>query len=161
MFHVLQLLSYFKTLFETKRFMCCVRRVKYIFHFTQSWLCFFLCLFPFVVSHVAVLILPMSFCVQHVFDNRRIYVETNQILIILPTQGKKHILQGLCRRSDCLIHLHGLSCMATLYSILSESSSGSVFSVYQPKLKLEPQFPSPNRKPSGSFGVYGGHSVFC
>ena len=40
--------------------------------------CFSLCLFPFVVSHVVVLILPMSFCVQHVLDNRRIYVETNQ-----------------------------------------------------------------------------------
>ena len=38
------------------------------------------------------------------------------ILIILPTQGKKHILQGLSRRSDSLIHLHGLPCMATLYS---------------------------------------------
>ena len=38
------------------------------------------------------------------------------ILIILPTQGKKHILQGLSRRSDSLIHLHGLPCMATFYS---------------------------------------------
>ena len=38
------------------------------------------------------------------------------ILIILPTQGKKHILHRLSRRSDSLIHLHGLPCMATLYS---------------------------------------------
>ena len=38
----------------------------------------FLCLFHFMVSHVVVLILSMSFCVQHVLDNRRIYVETNQ-----------------------------------------------------------------------------------
>ena len=38
------------------------------------------------------------------------------ILIILPTQGKKHILQGLSRRSDSPIHLHALPCMATLYS---------------------------------------------
>ena len=29
-------------------------------------------------SHVVVLILSMSFCGQHVLDNRRIYVETNQ-----------------------------------------------------------------------------------
>ena len=29
-------------------------------------------------SHVVVLILPMSFSAQHVLDNRRIYVETNQ-----------------------------------------------------------------------------------
>ena len=36
------------------------------------------------------------------------------ILLILPTQGKKHILQGLSRRTDSLIHLHGLPCMATL-----------------------------------------------
>ena len=56
--------------------MCCARRVKYIFHFTRVG-CVFSC-FPFVVSHVVVLILPMSFCVQHVLDNQRIYVETNQ-----------------------------------------------------------------------------------
>ena len=45
-----------------------------------------------------------------------IYVEYKSILIILPTQGKKHILQGLSRRNDSLIHLHGLPCMTTLYS---------------------------------------------
>ena len=82
LFHVLQLLSYFKTLFETKPFMCCVRIVKYqekiYISFHLTCLCFFLSLFPFVVSHVVVLILPMSFCVQHVLDNGRIYVETNQ-----------------------------------------------------------------------------------
>ena len=38
------------------------------------------------------------------------------ILIILPTQGKKHILQDLSRKSDSLTHLNGLPCMATLYS---------------------------------------------
>ena len=106
--------------------MCCVRRVKYILHFTRAG-CVFLCLFPFVVSHVVVLILPMSFCVQDVLDNQRIYVETININHFLPTQGKKDILQALSRRSDSLIHLHG-----QLYTVLSESNSSSVFSVYQP-----------------------------
>ena len=51
--------------------------------------------------------------VRHPKDLRR----NKSILIILPTQGtKKHILQDLSRRSDSLIHLHGLPCMATLYS---------------------------------------------
>ena len=69
--------------------------------------------FPMFISFcgVEVLILPMSVCGQHVLDNPRI-----SILIILPTQGRKHILQGLSRRSDSLIHLHGLPCMAILYS---------------------------------------------
>ena len=59
--------------------MCCVRKVKYIFHFTRASCVFsYVLIFPSVVSHVVVLILPMSFCVQHVLDNRRIYVETNQ-----------------------------------------------------------------------------------
>ena len=29
-------ICYFKTLFETKPFVCCIRRVKYIFHFTRD-----------------------------------------------------------------------------------------------------------------------------
>ena len=37
------------------------------------------------------------------------------ILIILPTQGKKHILQGLSRRSDSLIHFHGLVPWASMH----------------------------------------------
>ena len=42
--------------------------------------------------------------------------QNKSILINLPTRGKKHILQGLPRRSDSLIHLHGLPCMATVYN---------------------------------------------
>ena len=49
--------------------------------------------------------------VRQLKDLRR----NKSILIILP-RVKKHILQGLSRRSDSLIHLHGLPCMATLYS---------------------------------------------
>ena len=37
-----------------------------------------------------------------------------------------------------------------LYTVLSESNSSS---------ELEPQLSNPNHKTSGSFGVYGGHSV--
>ena len=33
------------------------------------------------------------------------------ILIILTTQDKKHILQGLSRKSDSLTHFNGLPCM--------------------------------------------------
>ena len=48
------------------------------------------------------------------------------ILIILPTQGKKHILQGLSRNGSMGFHAW------QLYTVLSESNSSSVFSVYQP-----------------------------
>ena len=48
------------------------------------------------------------------------------ILIILPTQGKKHILQGLSRTGSMGFHAW------QLYTVLSESNSSSVFSVYQP-----------------------------
>ena len=41
-------------------------------------------------------------CVRQPKDLRR----NKSILIILPTQGKKHILQGLSRRGDSLINLH-------------------------------------------------------
>ena len=46
------MLSYFKTVFEAKQFLCCVikvdRKVKYIFVFIDL-VVFFLCLFPFEV----------------------------------------------------------------------------------------------------------------
>ena len=48
------------------------------------------------------------------------------LLIILPTQGKKHILQGLSRAGSMGFHAW------QLYTALSESNSSSVFSVYQP-----------------------------
>ena len=62
------------------------------------------------------------------------------ILIILLTQGKKHILQGLSRTGSMGFHAW------QLYTVLSESNSSS---------ELEPQFPNPNHNTSGSFGVYG------
>ena len=55
-----------------------------------------------------------------------------------------------------------------LYTALSESNSSSVLPVYQPYLKLEPQFPNPNHKTSGSFSVFffwggggGGGGIQC
>ena len=91
--------------------------------------------------------------VRQLKDLRR----NKSILIILPTQGKKHVLQGLSRRSDSLIHLRPWTGSMgfhawQIYTVLSESNSSS---------ELEPQFPNPNHKTSGSFGVYGRHSVFC
>ena len=43
-----------------------------------------------------------------------------------------------------------------LYTVLGESNSSSVHSVYQPQLKLEPHFPNPNHKTSGSDLVFMG-----
>ena len=119
--------------------MCCVRRVKYIFHFTRAG-----CVFcgvacrGFNFAHE----LLWTTRVRPPKDLRR----NKSILIILPTQGKKHILQGLSRTGSMGFHAW------QLYTVLSESNSSS---------ELEPQFPNPNHKTSGSFGVYGGHSVFC
>ena len=74
------------------------------------------------------------------------------MLIILPTQGKKHI--KVCPgQSNTPPWTGSMGFHAwQLCTVLSESNSSS---------KLEPQFPNPNHKTSGSFGVYGGHSVFC
>ena len=88
LFHVLQLLSYFNTLFVTKPFMCCVKRVKYIF-ISLELVVFSLCLFP-LVSHVVVLLnfaheLLCTTRVGQPEDFRR----KKLILIILPTQDKK------------------------------------------------------------------------
>ena len=133
--------------------MCRVRKVKYIFHFTRTSCVFSPCLFPFEVSNVVVLILPMSFCVQQELRQPKDLRQNKSIPIILPTQGKEHVVQGLSRRSDSLIHFHGLpwQLYTALKRNLSESNSSSVLSVYQPY----------NHNASGSFGVYGGHSRLC
>ena len=66
------------------------------------------------------------------------------ILVILPTQGKKHILQGLSRTGSMGFHAW------QLYTVLSESNSSS---------ELEPQFSNPNHKTSGSFLLTGFDNV--
>ena len=42
-----------------------------------------------------VLILPMSFCVQQELKQPKDLRQNKSTLIILPTQGKTHIVQGL------------------------------------------------------------------
>ena len=76
--------------------------------------------FPMFISFCGVVCRGFKFAHELLWTTRvrqpKDLRRNKSILIILPTQGRKHMLQGLSRRSDSLIHLHGLPCMATLYS---------------------------------------------
>ena len=90
--------------------MRCVRRVK-IYFISLDLVVFF----PLFISLCGVACRGFNFAHERLCTTRVRQPEgSKQININHFTQGKKHILQGLSR-SDSLIHLHVLPCMATLY----------------------------------------------
>ena len=105
--------------------MCCVRRVKYIFHFTRAG-----CVFSYVHFLCGVACRGFNFahellCTTRVGQPKDLR-RNKSILIILPTQGKKYILQGLSWTVSMGFHAW------QLYTVRSESNSSS---------ELEQRFP--------------------
>ena len=75
--------------------------------------------FPMFISFCGVACRDVNFAHELLCTTTRVRqpagFTSKQININHFTQGKKHTLQGLSRRSGSLIHLHGLPRMATLY----------------------------------------------
>ena len=68
--------------------------------------------FPMFISFCGVACRGFNFAYELLFTTRvrqpKDLRRNKSIIIVFPTQGKKHILQGLSRKSDSLIHLHRL-----------------------------------------------------
>ena len=162
----------FQNAFQTKQFACCVikvdRKIRYIIIFVSLYLLVF---FPMFISFWGVewwvLILPMSFCVQ--FESRQPTVYAKKKITInhfaVPNRVKKstNFVQEkwqLTGGGDR--YLRKSLTLSWRTRKLSESNSSSVLSAVTTLTETWfTQFLNPNYKTWGSFGVYGGHSVFC
>ena len=75
--------------------------------------------FPMFISFCGVACRGFNFAYERLCTTRvrqpKDLRRNKSIIIVFPTQGKKHILQGLSRRSDSLIHFHGLVPWASMH----------------------------------------------